>query len=58
MAAIAAPATALLRAPVTSRAAGGRVHRAPLGGVVALPRSSSAVSLGRSRRSTVVRCVQ
>lgn len=51
-----APVTALLRAPITSRTAG-CVPKAPLVGVPAMPRSSSAVSLGRSRRSTVVRCV-
>ena len=51
---VAAPVTALLRAPVTSRSAC-RVQRAPLGGVTALPRSS-AVSF-TARRSTTVRCV-
>ena len=55
MAAItAAPVTAILRAPITSRTAG-RVQK-PLGGVIALP-SSSKASLGRNRKSTVVRCV-
>jgi len=59
VAVVAIPAATFLRSPVTTttRTAGGRVTGAPRGGIVALPRSSRAVSLGRGRSSTVVRCV-